>query len=101
MVTNSIFWGDSPDEIDGSATDVSYSDISGGWPGTGNRNVDPMLTTLLGLPYALDPASSCIDTGDPDVIDTVSWPFWYANDPTSDLGAYGGPGGADWIEARP
>ncbi|UCD85471.1 MAG: right-handed parallel beta-helix repeat-containing protein, partial [Deltaproteobacteria bacterium] len=34
-ITNCIMWGDSPNEIDGLAT-VTYSDVEGGWSGTGN-----------------------------------------------------------------
>jgi len=100
-VHNSILWGDSPDEIDGTASDVRYSDVAGGWPGVGNRDIDPLLITLMGRPYALDPASTCIDTGDPEIFDSATWPFWYKNDPISDLGAYGGPGGADWFGMIP
>ncbi|MHC4676829.1 MAG: LamG-like jellyroll fold domain-containing protein, partial [Planctomycetota bacterium] len=40
IVTNCIFWNDTPDEIynynDTSTAIFTYSDIQGGWPGTGN-----------------------------------------------------------------
>jgi len=42
-VTNCILWGDTPDEISpfyGAAT-VSYSNVEGGWTGTGNINEPP------------------------------------------------------------
>ena len=42
-LTNCILWGNIGDtfaEIDGSAT-VAYSDVSGGFPGTGNIDADP------------------------------------------------------------
>jgi parallel beta-helix repeat protein len=49
VVVNSILWGDtaevSGDEIylDGtSSIDITYSDIEGGWTGTGNINSDPL-----------------------------------------------------------
>ena len=44
-VTNSILWGDSPQEIhvySGAAT-LSYCDVQGGWPGEGNTDADPLL----------------------------------------------------------
>jgi parallel beta-helix repeat protein len=43
-VTNCILWGDSSPEIyseAGLSPSVSYSDIQGGYPGTGNINADP------------------------------------------------------------
>jgi hypothetical protein len=45
-IANSIFWGNSDGVLiaDGgsSSTTISYSDIEGGWTGTGNINVDPL-----------------------------------------------------------
>ncbi|MGE5223155.1 MAG: choice-of-anchor Q domain-containing protein [Omnitrophica WOR_2 bacterium] len=47
-VRNSILWGDTGGEIanNNSTTTVSYSDVQGGYPGTGNINVDPLLAPL-------------------------------------------------------
>jgi len=42
QVCNSIFWNNSPEQINGSGTVVSYSDVEGGWPGTGNIDADPL-----------------------------------------------------------
>jgi len=45
VVTNSIFWGNSPTEVLHLGTgeiDISYSDVTGGWPGTGNLMADPL-----------------------------------------------------------
>jgi hypothetical protein len=39
-VTNCIFWDYSSSEIEGDAT-VTYSDVYGGYTGTGNINADP------------------------------------------------------------
>jgi hypothetical protein len=53
-LANCIVWGNSLPQIDSvSATTVTFSDVQGGYPGTGNINVDPML-----------PSSPCIDAGD-------------------------------------
>ncbi len=69
-VTDSILWGDSPDEIyvDGtSSIDVTYSCIEGGYPGTGNTDQDPLFVT--GHYYLSQTAagqgsdSPCVDTG--------------------------------------
>jgi hypothetical protein len=61
-ITNSILWGNTADvdsnEIYGSAT-VNYSDIAGGWSGTGNRNADPLFVNN----YHINVNSPCIDVG--------------------------------------
>jgi hypothetical protein len=41
-VTNCVLWGDAPNEITGSAADVTYSTVQGGWPGIGNIDADPL-----------------------------------------------------------
>jgi hypothetical protein len=63
LVENSIFRGNPGVEISGGAT-VNYTCIDGGWSGagTGNISVSPMLS---GGNFVLDPASPCIDAGDP------------------------------------
>ena len=50
-------------QISGSAT-VAYSDIQGGWTGTGNIDLNPV---FLSVPDDLHIVlgSPCIDTGDP------------------------------------
>ena len=60
-VLNSIIWGNGEEiyTAEGTST-VSYSDIQGGYPGTGNINADPMFTG----DYHLQPISPCIDAGD-------------------------------------
>ena len=48
VVTNTVFWGNSAGatpEITGTPT-VTYSDVSGGFAGTGNINSDPLFVTL-------------------------------------------------------
>ena len=65
-VTNCIFWGNTPYEIinsGGSAT-VTYSDVEGGWGGTGNINADPCFVDADGSDLRLSSsASPCVDTG--------------------------------------
>ncbi len=67
---NSIVWGNT--SASGAASifitgtnAVTYTDVEGGWPGTGNINDDPIfLNPSLG-DYHLHPSSPCIDAGDP------------------------------------
>ena len=49
MLVNSIVWGNVPRQMmsDGSSLSAaSYVDIQGGWPGTGNLDVDPLFSCL-------------------------------------------------------
>jgi predicted outer membrane repeat protein len=76
MAVNVIFWGNTPDEIYvdlGTAT-ITYSDVQGGYPGTGNIDADPLFVRgPLGAYYlsqtaAGQPADSpCVDAGDSPV----------------------------------
>jgi len=75
-VTNCILWGDTPQEIHNAQSStpvVSYSDIQGGYAGTGIINADPMFLDPDGpdnIPgnqdddFHLKPNSPCIDAGD-------------------------------------
>jgi len=91
MVGNCILWGNVPDEIyvgTGTAT-VNYSDVQGGYPGTGNIEGDPMFVEPgyrddSGTPsdpyddfwvdgdYHLNLLSPCVNAGDPDG-DYIGW----------------------------
>jgi len=73
-VTNCILWGDTPIEIENydSSPVVAYSDIQGGYAGTGNINADPMFLdpdgpdNVIGTEddnLHLKSGSPCIDTG--------------------------------------
>jgi len=65
-IINSILWDNAPNELGGSFL-VSYSDIkSGGWPGAGNINLDPLFVGSGDYPYALQNDSPCVNTGIPD-----------------------------------
>jgi len=47
-VKDSIFWGNTGGEItdsDSSSPVVTYSDVQGGYTGTGNKNADPLFVT--------------------------------------------------------
>jgi len=64
-VQNSIFWADTPQEIFPPSADLiaEYSDIQGGWSGTGNIDSDPLFIAGTPLDYHLQGISPCIDTG--------------------------------------
>lgn len=91
-----ILWGDSPNEFgEGYSTDppnVTYSDVQGGYSGTGNINLNPQFVSTLN--FRLQPDSPCIDTGaigDPDYdLDQNDRPADGDNDGTArnDMGAY-------------
>jgi predicted outer membrane repeat protein len=64
-VINSIIWGNTGGGISGGTPSVSYSDIQGGFTGTGNINADPMFLNAAGGDYRLDECSPAVDAGDP------------------------------------
>lgn len=106
IITNCILWANnSPNgpEISGSP-EVSYSDIQGAWPGTGNINADPCFADPNNDDYHLksqagrwDPntndwvtganTSPCIDAGDPNS-DWTAEPRPHGG--RINMGAYGG-----------
>ena len=66
-LTNCILWGDTPQEIyvSGSVNSlvVMFSDIQGGYAGTGNINLDPRFVNAPGGDFHLRADSPCIDLG--------------------------------------
>jgi len=99
-LTNSILWGDIGGEIynggDGNAT-VRYSDVQGGYSGTGNISLDPRLGALgnhggLTQTIALGPGSPAIDAGNnafiPAGVTTDQRGFARISGAAVDLGAY-------------
>ncbi len=83
-MTNCILWngGDEIWNNDGSTITVTYSDVQGGWPGTGNIDDDPLFVDYgygeyddtpgdanddarPDGDYRLQPGSPCVDTADP------------------------------------
>ena len=102
----SILWQNKAPEgceiyIESGVVNVSYSDVAGGWDGTGNLDVNPR---LFGPIQFLGFKSPCIDAGNPEAIyndpESLFHPG-YAQLPArgtirNDMGAYGGPGASDW-----
>jgi uncharacterized protein (TIGR02145 family) len=75
-IKNSIIWNNQPEEISdlNNSINLSYSNINGGYPGTGNIDLDPLFLSsddndyhLQWINYPLNDytKSPCIDTGDP------------------------------------
>ncbi len=65
LITNCILWGDSPDEIytlSGTPI-VSYNDVQGVYPGTGNISADPQWVNPGSGDFHLMANSPCIDSG--------------------------------------
>lgn len=100
---NFIIRGNSaPDGLQISGTaDVHHSNVEGGWAGTGNIDADPVFSNdmcFLGI------NSPCTDAGNPNPAynDPESKLFpGHARFPArgtvrNDMGAYGGPGAANW-----
>jgi len=66
-LNNCIVWSNEAEEIHGAAT-VVYSNIEGGYTGTGNINSDPLFVDAADL--RLQSASPCIDAGDNSAVST-------------------------------
>jgi predicted outer membrane repeat protein len=103
-IMNCILWNDDPQEISGDSGSVviTYSDIQGGWAGTGNIIIDPLFADTLY--HFLADSSLCIDAGNPDPIyndpedpQNLGYALWPAMGTLgNDMGAYGGPNAASW-----
>jgi hypothetical protein len=102
-IINTIFWADSAITdsneiyIYSGSMNVSYCDVQGGWPGSGNINLDPLFRDTANGNFHLmsiacdDPHDSpCIDEGDPGLFDSVLDCALGLGDWRSDIGAYGG-----------
>ena len=65
-VSNSIIWDNSGIEIEHGQTApiITYSDVEGGWPGTGNIDIDPCFVNKDKEDYHLLYYSPCKDSGD-------------------------------------
>jgi hypothetical protein len=65
-VENCIFWDNLPNQIFASdPINLTYSDIQGGWSGTGNIDADPSFVDAASNDYHLCWNSQCINKGDP------------------------------------
>ena len=77
IVYNCIVWNNTGGSIflyegSGSAADVTYCDVQGGWPGAGNINADPLFAIAPQGQYFLSQTaagqtvqSPCVDAGNP------------------------------------
>lgn len=66
-VINSIIYNNECGNISGPGyCSITFSNIGGGWPGTGNINENPMFINPGLDNYRLLPESPCIDAGDPN-----------------------------------
>jgi hypothetical protein len=103
---NNIVWGNTQNygnqiALFGSGTaNITYSDVEGGWPGTGNIDEYPLFVFEFTGFYLFD-NSLCIDAGDPDAQynDPEGDPgmgLWPAKGTVrNDMGAYGGPNSSE------
>jgi hypothetical protein len=64
-IVNSIFWGNYGANLAGSNLDVRYSDVQGGFAGTGNIDANPEFVDPASGDYHLQGNSPAIDTGTP------------------------------------
>jgi predicted outer membrane repeat protein len=64
-INNCILWGDTGSgwEITAAPVSVTYSNVQGGYTGTGNIDADPLFVNAAGSDFHLQATSPCIDTG--------------------------------------
>ncbi len=92
-----LYWNGaySGDEIVGlGSPTVTYSNVQGGWSGTGNIDTDPLFAE--DVDYHLDEDSPCVDAGDPSIMDGSMPPGLGGT--RSDMGAYGGSDNGELLE---
>jgi len=101
-IINSIFWLNNaffdPQICVYSGTiEIDYSDVQGGWQGSGNIDVDPLFRDVQNDDFHLmaidcnDPHDSpCIDSGIPYLEDSTLSCDWGLGSWRSDIGVYGG-----------
>lgn len=107
-LTNCIAWANTAPQLSGMFA-VTHSCIQGGWSGTGNIDLDPMLASVADGDFRLQPGSPCIDAGnnaalpagittdfagllrfldDPAITDCQYAPDTCGEAPVVDIGAY-------------
>ncbi len=70
-ILNSIFWANGLEHVGhwaGSTSEVSHSNLEGGWPGQFNTDYEPRFTDSANDDYSLAGISPCINLGDPDYV---------------------------------
>lgn len=65
---NCILWNPNEAEVQGKSMTVQYSNVEGGYTGTGNLNQNPRFVNASDRDYHLLWDSPCIDSGDPAYI---------------------------------
>ena len=63
---NCVLWSNGPDQVHNgtnSATTLVYTNVQGGWPGTGNIDADPLFVDPDNGDFRLQAGSPCIDAG--------------------------------------
>ena len=94
-ISNSIIWGNTPEEIfiDSYSSDVNitYTTISGGWPGKGNIDFYPIFVDYANDDFHLSNFSPCLNAGEGegapnDDLDGNPRPNPFGSNP--DIGAY-------------
>ncbi len=73
VLQNCVLWDDHAQVgpeiyITSGVLSVSYCDVEGGWPGTGNIDLDPMFADPDAGDLSLLPDSPCIDVGSLDLV---------------------------------
>ena len=68
-VTNCVLWANSPNELNDSGTPtITYTDVQGGWRGTGNIDADPQFSVPPSGDLRLSPGSPCIDAANSNAV---------------------------------
>ncbi len=86
VIENSIFWDNEGGQIAdewGGAAELRFCNIEGGWGGVGEGNfaANPAFSNPVDREYGLDPASPCIDAGDPNYDQAVASTLDLAKNP--------------------
>ncbi|MHC4612046.1 MAG: choice-of-anchor Q domain-containing protein [Planctomycetota bacterium] len=61
---NCILWGNYPWQINDPEATVTFSDVEGGWPGTGNIDINPLFVDPEADNLRLFYGSPCVNAGD-------------------------------------
>jgi len=67
-MSNCIIWGNTASALIHGPTTVTYSDMQGGYLGTGNFNANPLFVNGYHLSGALSGSSVCINSGNPNYV---------------------------------